>query len=101
MITIYITCKDKKEAKKISRHLLEKKLIACANIFPVESLYRWKGRINEDNEIAIIAKTVKDNFEKIKKEVKKIHSYEVPCIVAWDIVKGNEDFLNWISEEVR
>src|SRR3989338_3440438 len=96
MIAVYITCKDRGEAKKISRHLLNKRLIACANFFPIESMYWWKNKVNESKECAIIAKTVKDNFETIKKETKKVHSYEVPCIVAWDIVEGNEDYLSWI-----
>jgi periplasmic divalent cation tolerance protein len=97
MISVYITCKDKKEAKRISKHLLEKRLIACSNIFPIESMYWWNNKINEDKEIAIIAKTTKNNFDKIKKEIKNIHSYEVPCVIAWDIVEGNKDYLDWMS----
>jgi len=97
MISVYITCKDKKEAKRISKHLLEKRLIACSNMFPIESMYWWNNKINEDKEIAIIAKTTKNNFDKIKKEIKNIHSYEVPCVIAWDIVEGNKDYLDWMS----
>ena len=101
MISVYITCKDNKEAREISRHLLDKRLIACANIFPIESMYWWDGRINDDKETAIIAKTKKVNFDKVKNEITGLHSYDVPCIVSWDIVKGNKEYLDWISKEVR
>jgi periplasmic divalent cation tolerance protein len=101
MISIYITCKDNKEAEEISKHLLKRRLIACANLFPIKSFYWWKGKINEDNEIAIIAKTDMTNFEEIKQEVKKLHSYEVPCIVSWKIEQGNEDYLDWIKDELE
>ena len=101
MISVYITCKDNKEAEKISKRLLKKRLIACANLFPIKSFYWWKEKINEDNEVAIIAKTDMTNFEEIKREVKKVHSYEIPCIVSWKIEQGNEDYLDWIKEELE
>ena len=101
MIIVYITCKDKKEAKKISINLLKKRLIACANIFPVSSLYWWKNKINECNEIAIIAKTRKENFFQIKKRVKAMHSYDVPCIDSWDVDNVDEDYLKWLNNEIK
>lgn len=101
MILIYVTCKDIEEAKKISKNLLEKRLIACANMFPINSMYWWEGKINEDKEFALIIKTKKEKFDEVKKEIKKIHSYKVPCIVSFDIKRGNEDFLNWIKKEVK
>jgi len=100
MTLIYITCKDKQEAKKISKALLEKRLIACSNMFPIESMYWWKGKIEEDNEIVILAKTKDKNYDKIKEEVKKLHSYEVPCILKID-AKANEDYQKWVDEEVK
>jgi len=98
MILIYITCKDKAEAKKISKQLLEKRLIACANIFPIESMYRWKDKIKEDNEIVLLAKTNKKHYEEIEKEVKKIHSYEIPCIMKIK-VEANKEYYQWIEKE--
>ena len=100
MTLIYITCKDNKEAEKISRHLLEKRLIACANLHPIRSLYWWQGKIQDDNEIAIIAKTLEKNYNKIKEEVKKIHSYDVPCILKID-VEANESYDKWVKGEVK
>ncbi len=99
MTLIYITCKDKEEAKKISQALLEKRLIACSNMFPIESMYWWKGKIEEDNEIVILAKTKDKNYNKIKEEVKKLHSYEVPCILKLGS-DANDDYDKWVDEVV-
>jgi len=100
MTLIYITCKDKKEARKISRHLLEKRLVACSNMFPIESLYWWKGKIVDGKEHAILAKTLKKNVKKIREEVKNIHSYEIPCVIDID-AEANKDFLDWVRKESR
>jgi len=100
MALIYITCKDKEEAKKISKALLEKRLIACSNMFPIESMYWWKGKIEEDNEIVVLAKTKEVNYSKIKDEVKKLHSYEVPCILKID-AEANEEYRKWVEREVE
>ena len=96
-IFIYITNPTKKEARKIAKHLLSKKLIACANIFPVDSLYRDKSKIAEEKEFVLIAKTKKDNFEQVKKEVEKIHPYDIPCIVKIP-VSSNEKYYKWLKE---
>ena len=100
MTLIYITCKDKEEAKKISKALLEKRLIACSNMFPIESMYWWKGKIEEESEIVILAKTKDKNYEKIKQEVTKLHSYEVPCILKLSS-DANIDYDKWVDEVVK
>ena len=97
MISVYITCKDMDEAKKIAKHLLDSKLIACANMFPVESMYNWEGKLNEESEVAMLCKALKHNFKKIESEVKKMHSYDVPCIVAFDWTASNEDYADWVK----
>jgi len=97
MILIYITTKDKAQAKKISKQLLEKRLIACANIHPIESMYWWEDKIQEDNEFVIIAKTTSPSFSKIKKEVKKIHSYDVPCILKIS-AQCNKEYQEWVEK---
>jgi len=96
---VYITTKNVAEARKISKMLVKKKLVACANIFPrIESIYEWKGKMQDHGESLIIGKTKKTLIKKIVSEVKKIHSYDVPCITALDIDGGNPDFLNWVSK---
>tara|TARA_Y100000310_G_scaffold339842_1_gene433807 strand:- start:27826 stop:28128 length:303 start_codon:yes stop_codon:yes gene_type:complete len=100
MTLIYITCKDEEEAVKISKHLLEKKLVACSNMHPIRSMYWWEGKIQDDNEVVIIAKTIGKNYNKIKGEVSKIHSYDTPCILKID-AEANEAFQEWIDKEVK
>ena len=97
MTLVYITCKDKKEAEKVSLHLLRERLIACANIFPIKSLYWWKGKIENAKEIVILAKTLEKNYEKIKLEVAKLHSYQVPCILKID-AEANKSYDKWVKE---
>lgn len=94
MIIVYITCKDNAEAKKISKHLLKKKIIACANYFSIESLYNWKGKLTEDKETVLILKALKNNYKKIKEEIKKIHSYDIPFIGKIN-VEVNKEYKKW------
>ena len=98
MVFIYITCKDVREAKKISLHLLKKRLIACSNLFPIQSMYWWNNKIENSNEYALFAKTTKKQFNKIIDQVQKIHSYDVPCICLIDS-KGNKLFERWVNKE--
>lgn len=100
LILVYITNKDESGAKKVAKHLLNKRLIACANTFPVSSMYWWNKKIEKTREYVVIAKSVEKNFEKIKTEVKKIHSYEIPCIIKIN-VEVNEEFEEWVKKEVR
>lgn len=86
------------EAKKIARHLLEKRLIACANIFPIESLFWWEGKLTEEKEAAMLCKAKKESFSSIEAEVKKIHSYKVPCIVAFDWAASNKGYAEWVKK---
>lgn len=101
MILVYVTCKDVEQAQNISRVLLEKRLVACVNLFPVSSMYRWKGSINNDAEVVLILKTVKKKFKDIEKEIKKIHSYECPCIISIKVTDVNKEFLKFIKKEIK
>ena len=101
MISVYITCKDIKEAKLIAGRLLEKRLIACANIFPVTSLFRWKGKIVDEHEVAVICKARKESFDRIKEETKELHSYNIPCIVALPWHRSDEEFKEWVESETN
>ena len=98
----YITCANIKEAKKISSVLVKKKMIACANILTnIQSVFLWKKKVNFSKEVIIMGKTTNKRRTKIISEVKKIHSYDVPCIVFSKISSGNKDFLKWISNSTR
>lgn len=95
---VYITAGDIEEARKIGRKLVEERLAACANIFPIASIYRWKGKIEEANEFGIIVKTKTEKVKELEKRVKELHSYEVPCVVSFRIEEGSKDYLDWIGE---
>ncbi len=97
---VYITCKNAKEAKNIAKALLKKKLIACANMFPITSMYRWRGKIENSKEVVLIAKSKQENYEKIKREVAALHSYHVPCIMKIDAV-ANEPYYKWLMGEMK
>ena len=99
-IYVYITNPSKPAALKVAKHLLSKRLIACVNLFPIESIYWWKGKLETTKEFVLIAKTVSKNFDKVKKEVERIHPYETPCIVRIP-VSSNEKYFNWLKGEVR
>ena len=94
----YITASSKAEAEDIVMELLERQLIACANIFPaVDSFYVWDNAIQQEKEVVIVLKTHQGNEDGIIKVVQKMHSYECPCIVFVPISHGNKDFLKWIK----
>ena len=99
-ILIYITNPNREEARRIATYLLEKKLVACGNIFPINSLYRWEGKIADENEFVLLVKTIPANFEKVKNEVEKIHSYECPCVIRIP-VSSNEKYSEWLRSQVN
>jgi periplasmic divalent cation tolerance protein len=98
-IFIYVTNPDKKTARKVALYLLKKRLVACVNFFPIESAYWWKSKIERTKEYVLIMKTLEKNFEKVKKEIKKIHPYTTPCIIKIN-VEANEEYDKWLKEEV-
>lgn len=99
-IVIYMTCPAEDEAERIASVLLEKKLIACANIMgPHAALYRWQGRTERAREFAVIMKTRDTLFEDVKREILGMHSYECPCIVSWPVEHGHMPFLQWVEDE--
>lgn len=98
----YIVCKNKTEAKKIGKFLLQHKLAACVNIFDkMNSMYWWNGKIEVANETVLIAKTTKQLFSKLIQKVKAIHSYEVPCILQIPVSDGNKEYVDWLMSNVK
>lgn len=98
--SVYITAPDRETALVIARTVVGERLAACANILgPVTSVYWWDGKLNEEGEVALIAKTTQDRLAALIARVKAIHPYEVPCVVAWPIAAGHQPYLDWISAE--
>jgi periplasmic divalent cation tolerance protein len=102
-IVVLVTCGSAKEARKIARALVEHRIAACANILtsPVQSVYRWKGTVEFANEFLLIIKSTKARFPKLKAEVKRLHTYDVPEIIALPIASGATNYLTWISGAVK
>ncbi len=97
--TIYVTAADEDQAADLARALLERGLIACANLLPrVRSLYLWNGEVQDDHEVAMLLKTRNDRVEELVVAVERLHPYDVPCVVAWPIVAGSEAYLDWVRE---
>lgn len=97
---IYITCGSQPEAERIADALVEEQLVACANILsPHTAVYRWEGKVERGEEVAVVFKTRADLFEKVKNRIVELHSYDCPCVVALPIEAGHEPFLKWIGEE--
>lgn len=99
-IFVYITCPTFISAKKITKRLLSRKTIGCANIFPVKSFYRWNKKINEDGEWVIVAKTSSAKFNAVKKEVCSEHPYKVPCITKI-FIEPNKEYSAWLAGELK
>lgn len=99
-ILVYVTHGDMESARKVAAHLLEKKLVACANFFPIRSAYWWRGKLKHSDEVVSILKTRKANWRRVKKEVESIHPYDVPCIIRID-AEANRSYENWIRDETR
>lgn len=98
-LVIFITAANKNEARKIAEYLVKKRLAACVNIIAnIESIYRWKGKVESAKEVLLIAKAKAGLFSELERAVKKLHSYECPEVIAFAITKGNKDYLKWIKE---
>ncbi|MGA2385419.1 MAG: divalent-cation tolerance protein CutA [Candidatus Bathyarchaeia archaeon] len=101
-IVILVTAKDKEEAERISQMLLKERLIACANIVsPVTSFFHWGGQTERAAECLVVMKSRMDLFGEVAERVKRLHSYEVPEVLALPIVDGSKAYLEWMSAVLK
>ncbi len=97
---VYMTAASRDEAKKIGRALVEERLAACANIIDgMDSVYWWQGKLTEDRETVLIAKTRAELVPALTERVKALHSYTLPCVVALPLVGGNPAYMGWLEAE--
>ena len=101
MIFIYSTAANQEEADKLSKLILENKLAACVNSWPIRSRYVWEGVLKDETEIVMIVKTSEEKFQEIEQLIVENHSYDVPCIVAIDIKRMNPEFKQWVVSALQ
>ena len=99
---VLVTCGSLGEARKIAQPLVSKGLAACVNIVsaPVQSVYRWKGKVESANEILLVVKTTGPRLKELEKEVAKLHSYEAPEFLVLGVEGGSKVYLKWVQESV-
>ena len=95
---LYVTHPNKKEAEVLCNSLLDEKLIACANLFPIDSIFNWENKKTKENEVVSLIKFNKNKIEEIEKRIKELHSYEIPCIIRIS-ASANNEFENWVNDQ--
>ncbi len=100
-IVLITTCEDKAEAEKIAGALVESRLAACVNILPgITSVYRWKGAVERASEVVLLVKTSRALAARVQAEIERVHSYELPEVIALQIVDGSERYLEWLGQNL-
>lgn len=100
LFTAYATFANEEQARTIAETVVGERLVACANILaPHHSVYWWEGKVQHAKETAVLFKTTEKAFESLKKRIAELHTYDCPCIVAWEIEEGHKPFLDWIVNE--
>lgn len=97
-ILVLCSCPDEAVAERIARTLVEERLAACVNrISALRSTYRWQGRVEDEPEVLLLAKTSGSRYEALERRISALHPYEVPEIVALPIVAGSKAYLDWLT----
>jgi periplasmic divalent cation tolerance protein len=101
-IVVVMTAANGEEAARLADMLVGAHLAACVQILPqMESVYRWQGQIERQSEILLFAKTTREKFEELEREVRALHSYETPEIIAVPVVAGSTGYLEWLEQSVK
>lgn len=99
-VVVLVTCGSRAEAQRIARHIVSRRLAACVNLLesPVQSVYRWKGKVEKAREFLLLIKTTSARLASLEAEVKRLHSYDVPEFIALPILAGSPKYLAWLAD---
>ena len=101
-LAVLCTCPSSSVAEQVANELVDNQIAACVNIIPgVKSVYRWQGKIAQDEEIMLVIKTTGRRFEAVRECIRRVHPYELPEVIGVSIEQGDEAYLKWIEESVR
>lgn len=99
-IQVQTTCAQREIAEKIAQHLITHNLAACIQIVgPITSIYRWQEQIESTTEWLLLIKTIGEKYQEVEAAMQRLHSYEVPEIIALPVLTGIADYLNWVAQE--
>ncbi len=101
-IVVLTTCDSEELAKRLARHLVEQRLAACVNVLSrANSVFRWDDKIEDKAEWVLLIKSRRDLFATLRAEIQKIHTYDMPEMIAVPVVDGSEPYLGWVDDQLR
>ena len=100
-VVILCNCAGREQALEIGNRLIEERLAGCVNVLaPVESVYRWKGKLETEQEVPLIVKTTQQLFPAVRDRITELHSYDTPEIIALPVVAGSDKYLSWLRAQI-
>ena len=101
-VVILSSCADESRAQAIATQLVEQRLAACVNVVSgVRSTYRWEGKVRTDSELLLVIKSERDQVQSIRQVVQELSGYELPELIAIEIIDGSEQYIDWLTVESR
>ena len=101
MLVVITTVATQEDAHRIARELVERRLTACAQISPIESIYRWEDKVQHDAEWRLLIKTTQERYAELEAALKVLHPYELPAIYALPVTEASASYAGWVGLEVR
>ncbi len=101
-LIVFVTTPNNEEAVRLAEAFVSERLAACVNIVaPIQSVYRWEGKVTRDSEALMIIKTTSVRYPELERRVKELHSYSTPEVIALRVEQGSEQYLNWLRESTE
>jgi len=101
-LLVFTTLPSADKAAELAKVLVEERLAACANLLPaIRSIYRWQGKLQDENEVVVLLKTRAEHLERLKLRILELHPYEVPEVLAVPVEAGYQPYLDWLAGETK